>query len=94
MSKQVMCITKRGDHYDPHERIQGIGGNQAGVQWWRDEDSAINDVIKDPSSYYVNVNNQKVLVVVASHNGRKYLKTERDGYAPNNLLNLSECPHR
>ena len=26
MSKQVMCINKRPAHYDPHERIQAIGG--------------------------------------------------------------------
>src|ERR1017187_4237659 len=32
-----------------------------------------------------------ILIVVASHNGRKYLKTTADGYAPNNLLALREC---
>ena len=92
MSRQVTCIRKRGDHYDPHERIQGIGGIENDVRWYRDEDDAIRDVEADSKAYYVVKNNQKVWVEVAAHNGRKYLKTEADGYAPNNLLELPECP--
>ena len=42
-------------------------------------------------NFYVSVNSRSVWVIVASHSGRKYLKTEADGYAPNNLLNLPEC---
>jgi len=30
-------------------------------------------------------------VIVAVHNGRKYLKTAADGYSPDNLLALPEC---
>ena len=92
MSRQVTCITKRGEHYNPHERIQGIGGVVGGARWWRAEDDAIADVERDSSSYYVTVNGKTVWVVVAIHNGRKYLKTQADGYAPNNLLALPECP--
>jgi Protein of unknown function (DUF3892) len=33
-----------------------------------------------------------VAVIVAFHSGRKYLKTEADGYSPDNLLALPECP--
>ena len=87
MSAQVTCITKR-EHHNPHERIAGIGG----ASWWRAEDDAIRDVVRDPTSYYVSVGGKSVTVVVATHNGRKYLKTEADGYAPNNLLSLPECP--
>ena len=91
MSKQVTCITKR-EHHNPHERIQGIGGVDGGVRWWRAEDDAISDVERDATSYYVSVNGKSVGVVVATHNGRKYLKTQTDGYAPNNLLSLTNCP--
>ena len=90
MSKQVKCVTKRGSHFNPHERIEGIGGDTPSP-WWRAEDDAIRDVERDSTSYYVSVNGKSVWVVVASHNGRKYLKTEPDGYAPNNLLSLPEC---
>lgn len=91
MSKQVSCITKR-EHQNPHERIQGIGGVANGARWWRAEDDAIRDVERDSKSYYVSVGGRTVWVAVASHNGRKYLKTEADGYAPNNLLSLPDCP--
>lgn len=85
--KQVTCITKR-EHNNPHERIVGIGG----AGWWRAEDDAIRDVERDSKSYYVSVGGKRVWVIVATHNGRKYLKTEADGYAPNNLLSLPDCP--
>jgi hypothetical protein len=91
MARQVTCITKR-EHYNPHERIQGIGGVYGGARWWRAENDAIADVERDASSYYVTVNGKSVWVVVATHIGRKYLKTEADGYVPNNLLSLPECP--
>lgn len=92
MSRQVFCITKRGNHYSPHERIQGIGGVANGVRWWRAENDAIRDVEMDSTSYYTSVHGRSVWVVVATHNGRKYLKTEADGYSPDNLLSLPECP--
>lgn len=85
---QVTCVNKRGDHYNPHERIQNIG--QQG-KWKLSEDSAIRRIESEQDSFYVQVGGRVVEVIVAVHNGRKYLKTEADGYAPNNLLNLSEC---
>jgi Protein of unknown function (DUF3892) len=101
MSRQVTCITKRGSHYDPHERIQGIGGPGGGVgavslllggRWWRAEDDAINDVLRDPSSYYVSEGDHTVWVIVSERNGRKFLTTQRDGVTCDNLLHLPECP--
>lgn len=87
MSKQVTCINKRGNHYDAHTRIQAIGGSG-----WKDaEDVAIANVKRDSSSYYVAVGGRSVWVIVAIHNGREYLKTQSDGYSPDNLLSLPEC---
>lgn len=91
MSKQVSCITKR-QHQNPHERIEGIGGVDGGARWWRAEGDAIRDVEGEPRSYYVSVGGKSVWVVVDTHDGRKYLKTQADGYAPNNLLSLADCP--
>lgn len=85
---EVTCINKRGDHYDPHERISHIG--QQG-NWRIMEDSAIKRIESGSDSFYVSVGGKTVEVIVASHNGRKYLKTQSDGYSPNNLLNLNEC---
>lgn len=91
MTQQVMCIRKRGNHFNPHERIEGIGGNYPS-QWYTIEETAIRNVERDPRSYYASVSGNSVWVVVAVHNGRKYLKTEADRHPENNLLYLPECP--
>jgi hypothetical protein len=85
---QVTCINKRPSHYEPHARIQAIGGSG----WKHQEDDAIGRIDHGTDAYHVTVSGRNVRVVVATHNGRKYLKTEADGYAPNNLLALPECP--
>ena len=92
MSRQVMCINKRPNHHSPHERIKAIGGVANSSRWKRDEDDAIADVKRDSTAYYTLVNNKKAWLIVAKHNGREYLKTENDGYSPDNLLALPECP--
>jgi hypothetical protein len=93
MSRQVTCITRR-NRQNPHERIQGIGGVDGGVRWWRTEDDAIADVERDATSYYASVGGRSVWVIVDTREGRKYLKTEADGYTPDNLLSLADCPFR
>lgn len=88
MPRQVTCINKRPSHYAPHERIQAIGG----AGWKHSEAEAIRNAKIDPGAYYVSVGGRTVRVKVATHNGREYLKTEADGYSPDNLLALGECP--
>tara|TARA_R110000868_G_scaffold102670_5_gene282787 strand:+ start:1779 stop:2042 length:264 start_codon:yes stop_codon:yes gene_type:complete len=87
-----MCINKRGGHFNPHERIQAIGGVQNGFRWKDSENTAIRNVELDPKSYYTSAGGKSVWVIIGMHNGRKYLKTQNDGYAPDNLLSLPECP--
>lgn len=90
--RRVNYTHKRGDHYAPHERIQGIAGD-AGGGWYRAEAQVIDDIDRTGvNSYYVNVNGRQVDVVTAVHDGRKYIKTKTDNYAPNNLLSLPEPP--
>ena len=85
---QVTCINKRGDHFDPHERIEYIGYQG---KWKLSEDSAIRRIKTGSESFYIVVNGREANFVVAVHNHREYLKTDADGYAPNNLLSLPEC---
>jgi len=84
---QVTCITKRGSHLNPHERIERIGGSG----WSDTERQAIQNIKTGAKTYYVSVNGRAVAVIIAEHEGREYLKTTADGYAPNNLLSLPEC---
>ena len=83
----VTCINKRGSHYDPHERIAAIGGSG----WKHLEDDAIRRIEARTDDYTVTRGGRTVRVLVAVHQGRKYLKTEADGYSPDNLLALPEC---
>jgi hypothetical protein len=86
---QITCIVKRGGHYNPHERISHVG-NQAAA-WMLTEGSAIGRIERGADSFYTFVNGRQAEVIVAVHEGRKYLKTDADGYAPNNLLSLGDC---
>lgn len=87
--KKVGCINKRGSHYDPHEIISHIGNSAEG--WRLAEDEAIRAIENYTSSFYTLVNGREADIIVATHNGRKYLKTTADGYRPDNLLSLPEC---
>jgi hypothetical protein len=91
---QVKCIKKYGGHRNPHERIQGIGGTDSTNhnQYYVVEDDAIKGIEDGVWAFFVNVNSKEVDVIVATHERRKYLKTAADGYEPNNLLSLPECP--
>jgi hypothetical protein len=86
---EVTCINKRGAHLSPHERIQYIGNQKQG--WRMPEDQAIRDIQNFTRTFYTFVNGKEIDIIVADHKGRKYLKTIRDGYEPDNLLGLPEC---
>jgi len=91
-SVEVKCI-KKTNRTDPHERIHGIGGQNAdGSRWYLPLNDAIAGIEAGKWNFYTSVAGKSVWVVVASNNGHKYLKTEADGVHPNNLLSLPECP--
>ena len=92
MARQVYCINKQPRN-NPHERILNIGGIEGGVRWKRPQAQAISDIEADPHSYYCKDRaGNSVWVVVATHNGNKYIKTQNDDSSQNNLLSLPECP--
>jgi len=83
---QIKWIVPDGS--DTDRRIDAIGGDN---KFCDRLDQAIYNIERGINSYWVSVNGKIVWVVVAQRaNGRKYLKTEADGYEPNNLLSL---PH-
>ncbi|HEY1644798.1 MAG TPA: DUF3892 domain-containing protein [Candidatus Saccharimonadales bacterium] len=90
---QVNYTHKKGDHYNPHERIIGVAGD-LGNGWYLTESQVIYNIDNNIESYFVNVNGVRADVEVAEHLGRRYIKTKPDGYAPNNLLALPEPPAR
>lgn len=89
---RISCINKT-NRSDPHDSIHSIGGlNGDGTRWKLSQKQAISDIETGKHSFYVTASGHTVRVIVATHNGNKYIKTEADGLYPNNLLSLPECP--
>jgi len=91
---RIECINKT-DRYNPHERIQNVGGrNPSGTRWKMTQPAAIQAIEDGTYRFWVKPPNaDSVWVIVArTAQGHKYLKTEADGEEPNNLLSLPECP--
>jgi hypothetical protein len=88
---RVSCINKTF-RQDPHSRIMNIGGIWTDSKRWKiSQQQAISDIESEKFAFYVSANGNAVWIVVAMHNGYKYIKTENDGLHPNNLLSLPEC---
>ncbi len=88
MAIRITCITP--DAEDPDTRIAGVGGLHG---WTECEDTAIGE-IEDGANYYVEVGVERIPVVVAERDGRKYLRTDPDKTTENDLLSLPHCPSR
>ena len=86
MDRKITCINKT-NRPDPHERISHVGGSG----WRMTLDQAITAIENGTDTFHTMVDGKRAEVIIAKHNGNKYLKTENDGEQPNNLLSLPEC---
>ena len=91
---RVTCIRRDGS--DTDRRIDRLGGPKPdGSGNWNDTIDRVIKFIQDGTHrFWTNVGGKSVWIAVKKHptSGRLYLATESDGYPPNNLLSLSECP--
>lgn len=89
---QIKCVNKI-PREDPYRAISHVGG-YVNKQWKLTLADAIGKIERGEWEFYVErPHEDRVWVEVAvSRHGNKYLKTEADGDAPNNLLSLPECP--
>lgn len=91
-NRQIQCIN-RTTRTDPHERIQFVGGVLSSGQRWKvSQPQAIAEIEAGRVNYFTSIAGKSVWVIVALHNGNKYIKTQNDGLHPNNLLALPDCP--
>jgi len=89
---QIQCINIT-TRTNPHERISHVGGvNPNGTRWKLTLDEAIKGIENGTWTFYTLVNGRRANVIIATHNGHKYLKTVNDGLHPDNLLALPDCP--
>ncbi len=89
---RVTC-TNKTDRTSAHERISHIGGiGFAGRRWKLSHRGAIDAIENGRYSFYVSREDGAARLVIATKDGRKYLKSEADGEQPDNLLSLPECP--
>lgn len=89
---RIGCINKT-DRQNPHERIRSVGGvNPSGTRWKQGQEQTIREIESGEWEFYVHQDGRTVDVIVATHNGNKYIKTRPDGVQPDNLLALPECP--
>lgn len=90
---EVTCI-KKTNHPAPYDRICGIGGVHLhnGKRWFLPSEKAIAAIESGEWQFWTMGGGKIAWLVVATYEGRKYLKTEPDPVLPNNLLSLHECP--
>lgn len=89
---RIRCINKT-DRMNPHERIKNVGGQNAdGSRWKQSVDQTVREIESREWEFFVTEAGRTVDVIVATHNGNKYIKTTADGIQPDNLLSLPKCP--
>jgi hypothetical protein len=89
---RIQCINKT-DRQSPYERIRTVGGvNSNGIRWNQSQEQTIREIEAGMYEFFVSEGGKTTDVIVATHDGNKYIKTEADGLQPNNLLSLPECP--
>lgn len=77
------------DNYDADRRIQGLGGP---VMGWLTIDTIITMIDQGHTFYTSPPFGNGQLIVTATRNNRRYLKTVADYIEPNNILSLPRCP--
>ena len=88
-SAEIKCVNKQ-PRDDPYTRITHVGGYVTSP-WKLTLDEAIRYIENGEWRFYTHVGDHRQNVIVATRNGRKYLKTEADYDTPDNLLSLPEC---
>lgn len=93
MRVRISCVNKV-PRDDPYHAIQNVGGiNHDNTRWRLSLDDAVAGARNGTYDFYVVQGGHEVAVVTAiSQAGNYYLKTVADGYMPDNLLSLVECP--
>lgn len=90
---EIKCIN-RSNRENPYDKVEVIGGlNINGTRWRIPQSRAIEGIESGKWHFYININGNRLNIIISDINGNKYLKTESDSLFPDNLLKLPECPY-
>jgi len=89
IQRRTVTFVQKAYSYDPHERIDSIGGlNSDKSRWKLSQQAAIAAIEGGLDEFFVTTSDKMVKIVVMNHSGQKYLQSEGDGKAPDFLLAL------
>lgn len=93
MTQRVRIECVSAGRQDPPPWIESLGGERDdGSRWQMSEDQALGAIARGEYSFYVGDGGRAIDVVAATHEGRRYLKTNADELRPDKLLALPGCP--
>lgn len=90
--RRVITSVDRAYSGDPLERVAFIGGVNADTTRWHFSQLAVIALIeKGTDEFLFQIGNESVRVVVLTHEGEKYLQSEREKTHPDELLNFASA---
>ncbi len=88
--RRLVSNANRAYSRDPLERVEAIGGvNSDHTHWNLSQVAAIAAIEAGTDEFFVKDGGNAVKLIVLTHNGQKYLKTEREKTHPDDLLSLT-----
>jgi len=85
--QRVVSTVGRAYSRDPFERVASIGGTNADrTRWSLSQTAAIALIERGTDEFFFPVGDQRVRIVVLTHDGEKYLQSEREKTHPDELL--------
>ncbi len=86
----ITCINRTGNQ-EPEQCIRYVGGIYNDHIWKHSVNDVIFHMEMTIHSYRIENGQELVDVVIANHNGCKYIKSRLDTTLPDRLLTLPEC---
>jgi hypothetical protein len=89
-TRRAVSFVSRAYSHDPLEQIENIGGlNSDHTRWKLSQTAAISAIESGTDEFFVNTENGPIKLIVLTHQGQKYLKSEREKSHPGELLSFT-----